>query len=339
MFSLKKFSFFDLGDFGVKFFFVLSGFLITYLLLKERQVKKTISIKNFYVRRILRIWPLYFLLVILGIFIIRESLHMIGYEYTMPYTWYQALPFYLFFAPFMVNILYGHSLLEPLWSIGVEEIFYLFWAPLFKFVRRNVWYILFGVIAIKLVLSLICIEGVAGKIIETLKFEAMAIGGLAAAWLFQLREREVSSFAIFKPAFQIVIYATLASRLFFGNFLSENFHWYNLIAGNSLAAEYLFNFIFIYIILDLSLNRSSLLGKHVNEKLEWLGGLSYGIYMYHMLVLFGVVLVLGKTLNNMSAAVSTLTFYGLTFTITIFISFLSKRLFEDRFLKYRKRFL
>src|ERR1700733_3711907 len=48
------------GDLGVNFFFVLSGFLITYLLLQELKSENRINIPFFYVRRILRIWPLYF---------------------------------------------------------------------------------------------------------------------------------------------------------------------------------------------------------------------------------------------------------------------------------------
>lgn len=57
--NLKEYSFAQNGSLAVDFFFVLSGFLITYLLLRERDNPKTISIKNFYIRRILRIWLLY----------------------------------------------------------------------------------------------------------------------------------------------------------------------------------------------------------------------------------------------------------------------------------------
>ncbi len=48
------------GLLGVNLFFVLSGFLISYLLMEEQRRTNTINIKNFYIRRILRIWPLYF---------------------------------------------------------------------------------------------------------------------------------------------------------------------------------------------------------------------------------------------------------------------------------------
>ena len=58
---------FEIGKLGVHLFFVLSGFLITYLLFTEIDLASKINLKNFYVRRILRIWPLYFLLVFLGL--------------------------------------------------------------------------------------------------------------------------------------------------------------------------------------------------------------------------------------------------------------------------------
>ena len=58
-----------IGKLGVVLFFVLSGFLISYLLFKEKEYTKTISIRKFYIRRILRIWPLYFLIIILSFFV------------------------------------------------------------------------------------------------------------------------------------------------------------------------------------------------------------------------------------------------------------------------------
>ena len=61
---------FHAGGLGVYFFFVLSGFLITYLLLVEKAKTGTVAVKKFYWRRVLRIWPLYYLIVILGFFVI-----------------------------------------------------------------------------------------------------------------------------------------------------------------------------------------------------------------------------------------------------------------------------
>jgi peptidoglycan/LPS O-acetylase OafA/YrhL len=57
----------ELGSFGVTCFFTLSGFLITTLLLQEKKDTDRINFRNFYVRRILRIWPLYFLVLLIGV--------------------------------------------------------------------------------------------------------------------------------------------------------------------------------------------------------------------------------------------------------------------------------
>ena len=61
-----------MGELGVTFFFVLSGFLITYLLLMEKERMGTIAIKQFYMRRVLRIVPLYYLIIFLGLFIFLD---------------------------------------------------------------------------------------------------------------------------------------------------------------------------------------------------------------------------------------------------------------------------
>ena len=61
---------FNLGGLGVYFFFVLSGFLITYLLIHEKEKTGTIKIKAFYIRRLLRIWPLYYFITLLAFFIL-----------------------------------------------------------------------------------------------------------------------------------------------------------------------------------------------------------------------------------------------------------------------------
>ena len=68
--NFEAYSFFRNGMIAVSVFFVLSGFLITYLLLDEIQRTNDVSIKKFYSRRILRIWPLYYLLVFIGLALI-----------------------------------------------------------------------------------------------------------------------------------------------------------------------------------------------------------------------------------------------------------------------------
>ena len=103
---------FDAGILGVRFFFVISGFLITYLLIQERAKDGSISLKNFYVRRALRILPVYFFYLLALGFLTR---------YTQASSaWLANLTFTtdFFGTPFST----GHF-----WSLGVEEQFYLLW--------------------------------------------------------------------------------------------------------------------------------------------------------------------------------------------------------------------
>ena len=100
MFNLKQLSLFNNGGIAVTFFFVLSGFLITYLLLKEQAYTSSISIGKFYTRRVLRIWPLYFLLVIIGTVFIPFILKIVDFNYEMPYDFKNVILYYVFFLPF-----------------------------------------------------------------------------------------------------------------------------------------------------------------------------------------------------------------------------------------------
>lgn len=109
------------GHFGVILFFVLSGFLITYLLLEEKKQTNTISIRKFYFRRVLRIWPLYFFILLLATVVIYSTTGLDD-------NYYEALPYFLLFIPnwaFVINI--GIKYVVVLWSVGAEEQFYLLW--------------------------------------------------------------------------------------------------------------------------------------------------------------------------------------------------------------------
>lgn len=210
----KKDGLFDLCDWGlfrnganaVNFFFVLSGFLITYLLLKEHDQTGTISIKQFYLRRVRRIWPLYFLLIIIGTLLLPLAFGLVGIDYRMPYTLSQTWYYFLFFFPILVLFHYGHHFLEPLWSIGVEEVFYLLWAPLFKYCRRHILAILSCIIILKLAsLTLIwffCAEDNVFTLSDTqLQFRDHGSRCLGCLFPFQCKEQNRNPLA-FPQAFQ-----------------------------------------------------------------------------------------------------------------------------------------
>lgn len=107
------------GSLGVEIFFVLSGFLITKLLLRELATSGDISVKNFYIRRSLRIFPAFYAYMIAVAFIDRVSP---GYYWSaMTYT----INYYVSFHGNQGNTMYH------LWSLAVEEQFYLLWPFIF----------------------------------------------------------------------------------------------------------------------------------------------------------------------------------------------------------------
>tara|TARA_B110001450_G_scaffold50476_1_gene47136 strand:+ start:115 stop:1242 length:1128 start_codon:yes stop_codon:yes gene_type:complete len=338
MFNLKQFSLFNNGGLAVSFFFVLSGFLITYLLLKEKSITNQISIKKFYLRRILRIWPLYYLLVFIGTIVLPAILTYISSDVKIPYSFFDVILYYIFFTPFMVNIFYGHHFLDPLWSIGVEEVFYLIWAPLIKLFKSRSLIVITLIVVLKITIMVLMFlffkNTVLYQVLRYLKFESMAIGALGAYVVFNSK-KEISSFLIFGKPAQIVIFTFVILRL-------TTFKYFLLYGGlmsfffnTPFLSSFILDFIFLWMVLNLSLNKNHIFNFN-NSILNFLGNISYGIYMYHMLVIFLVVLLFSNFLNTISDIYSTLLFYFITTILLLIVSYMSKILFEDKFLKLKK---
>ena len=121
------------GGMGVSFFFVLSGFLITYMLLTEKITTGTIQLRRFYWRRILRIWPLYYAMVAFA-FLTPWLLNLFGLSSSsIGYTpnWLLSLSFLENYQMIATN---DHPNVSPLgvtWSLCIEEHFYLLWGLAF----------------------------------------------------------------------------------------------------------------------------------------------------------------------------------------------------------------
>ncbi len=127
---------------GVRIFFVISGYLITTLLLREHERTETISLRNFYIRRAYRIFPAAFAFIVPVLFLYRGDFH-----------WYNALAALLYCANFDFSRPWylGH-----LWSLGVEEQFYFLWPSVLRKWYRYRVAILLGVLGCSPVYSLAC---------------------------------------------------------------------------------------------------------------------------------------------------------------------------------------
>ncbi len=327
----------QLGVIGVSFFFVLSGFLITYLLLTENEKTKNISVKHFYIRRILRIWPLYYFILVIGFFILPYfsffEVPFFSEHFREDYFW--NLIFYIIIFP---NLAYSIFAAVPLigqsWSIGVEEQFYILW-PLIVKCKKTLSFkflisILIFIVVIKLII-LISFNLSESHLIEYVKkfaamakFENMIIGAIGALII----KNNIIWFLnfIYKPIILLgSIFSIFISIYLFPDELQDGAHVFHA-------------FLFLIIILNVSTNPNSFL-KLENYLFNLLGKISYGIYMYHLIVIFVVIKYLSHiNFLRFTTIWSNLLLYILSIGITIIVAYLSYNFLELRFLKIKNRF-
>jgi peptidoglycan/LPS O-acetylase OafA/YrhL len=327
---------FELGSLGVIFFFVLSGFLITYLLLQEKTVTNTIAVKKFYLRRILRIWPLYYLIVLLG-FLVLPHIHFMDNPYLEKFMDQNFNTNFLLYLLFLPNLAFSIYAAVPhigqTWSIGVEEQFYVIWPLIVKF-SKNVLKALLLVIAILITAKVIVLllyqshpDNSVLKVVKPFlamtKMESMAIGGIGAYYLFRGNQKIkwfFSNIILFLSLISIVLLVYLTPA-----FLQDGMYL-------------VYSVLFLIIILNVSSNPASVI-KLENKLFIILGNISYGIYMYHLMVIALVIngaVYFGMEVNN--SVSSQLIIYSSTIFLTLVVSWLSYTYFEKWFLKLKHKF-
>ncbi|MGC1606324.1 MAG: acyltransferase, partial [Candidatus Acidiferrum sp.] len=120
------------GAFGVSVFFGISGFLITSLLLREQLKYGRISLRDFYIRRSLRIWPLYYAVLALYLVLVLTLQRGTGRDHVF----FHYLPGYLTFTyTWFAGWQASAAIFNFAWSLSVEEQFYMLWAGVLRFLR------------------------------------------------------------------------------------------------------------------------------------------------------------------------------------------------------------
>jgi peptidoglycan/LPS O-acetylase OafA/YrhL len=283
---------------AVDLFFVISGFLITYLLLSERARTGTVAIRAFYIRRGLRILPLYYIALLIG----TAATYLIGSRPLPP----QIFLGYAVMAGQIAFVAYGFvPIIGVLWTISVEEWFYSVWCWVIR--RQALGWISLAIIVLRIALTPLINDSdpLIASVWGTLRFELLAIGALGA-WLL-----------LFCPGLVKIVTNPLcyAGAVLFMGALA----FYDLPVQSYMAA--VIHVVLIYNIFEQPLFLEAPL-------LRWIGERSYSIYIWHQVVMYGWRL-LGVATN----AIVPLTIIG-----TLLVAHVSYQVIETPFLQLKRRF-
>ena len=291
------------GSLGVQLFFVLSGFLITRILLESKDGAN--FFRNFYMRRALRIYPLYYAL--LGFVMFSGVVHQHGVHW-WPYALYVS------------NLFYGHSKqpapLGPVWSLAVEEQFYIVWPFLVAGLsRRNLERVCLATIAGAVCLRLTGVMQLHNTLVQ---LDALAAGGLVACRFDQIaRWRPISRWI----ACLLPLGINLPAGLW--NNLSQTLQ----VAG-SLAL--------LIVLLD---DKAPTSEGFRAAPLRYAGKISYGVYLLHSLI-FATVLRSGMYRAAIAAKSLPLALLcvAIEFALAFLLATLSFYGFESPFLRLKRYF-
>jgi peptidoglycan/LPS O-acetylase OafA/YrhL len=329
-FSISKLHFVNfgqLGSMGVNIFFVLSGFLITYLLLVEKQKSERINFTGFYRRRILRIWPLYFFVLLFGFFIFPRHISWFGLSLSLVLfpnlaSLFRLLP----------------NLIQPVWSIGIEEQFYLVYPHFLRI--KNIKSLL--KILVILLLGLFALNGLLfflpssnGTLLFIrnyfywARYDNLLIGAITAILLFNKGKNKTGFQNILNyistRAGQIIIYFLFCLYLF------------SCLLFNIVMIQQLIGLISAGIIYNICSEDTSIISLN-NKVLIYLGKISYGIYLLNAFVIYMTLFLFTKYIAIENAVIREILIYFSASGLTILFASVSFFYFEKYFLNLKKNY-
>lgn len=304
------------GYLGVDFFFTLSGFLITSILVS----KDGFDLGKFYLRRGLRIIPLYLGIVLISYLIIP---YFLGQKLDLPPIGYVLT--------FTANYFYAHHgdsylfAITILWSISVEMQFYLVWGAVLRFFRPYI-YTLSGVFIIGSILLKYFLYGKCSLYYITSSYiPDFMIGAIGAKLLYN----KVFDMANIHKGVKLLLYLTAAFVFAFTPFLNTFFWW-------KIGGGCVYSLLALGIIIDQS-SSGSLFELGRSKAISYLGKVSYGIYCFQGFILPVYSKLLLPHFTGSAEVVRTFVIPVVLFIITGLAAIFSYRYFESYFLHLKER--
>jgi peptidoglycan/LPS O-acetylase OafA/YrhL len=313
---------------GVDIFFVLSGFLITGILLINREKAEKMDgnstvMKSFFVRRALRIFPIYYL-ALAFIYIIGDYGNTDirnNYLYFFTYT----SNFYFF------NNQSWNGMLSPLWSLSVEEQFYLVWPWLMIYCKkRHQLPIILIFIAIGILFQIIFWNNYFGSILTFSCFDAFGIGALLAYI-------QINKPSVLMDKYKFFLFLGIISMLLISY---QYYTQYYFMTPRTLTSVFI---LWIMIEIILKGSRKSFWPNVVlnNSLLIFMGKISYSLYLFHMIIPYFTGPLLTKLNSFLPASIyihNSNLIHIENFIILIGVSYLSYIYIEMPFLSLKKKF-
>jgi peptidoglycan/LPS O-acetylase OafA/YrhL len=337
----------DTGRIGVNLFFVLSGFLISYLLLVEKDSTGTVSYRSFYIRRILRIWPLYLGYGLILTFLSPYVVEKLGWWNDTDFPMMMLnLVFLVFFAVNFQIAFVGtnRGMFEISWSVCIEEQFYLVWPFLINTFRKKLRALLVVMFSISIVVRIFFVfllplfypAWPAEKVFlmnYVLIFDKLDLfgGGLFAALLYRNRENYKAFFKVaFRPLIQVVV--AITALLYALSIIKPENKWFQLFADHYIC-DILFGYVLLAAIAENSVYRLEY------PLLKTLGRISFGIYLFHTAICQFVLLFFRKFIGHPEwRLVYDLCYPLACLAVTGTVAYISYTYYEMWFLKKKKKF-
>ncbi len=328
----------SLGHFGLQYFFCGSGFLISYMMLLEQDKNKKFKISYFYLRRIFRIWPAYLILVaIVYLFIYNSNyFYLNGMSGEFIADKNNAFFFFALMIPHLSEFFFSTApYLNHTYTIGIEEQFYIIWALLIKYFRNYFFKINLFILILGIFLNLIhyffrnyfhlnnlSFINVIATYFDFSQFTTFALGTLLAFY-YKSNHKSLNYFK--NKWFQLVFYILLVSCVIF------NVH--PIILGNEFLS-----FLMMFILLFASFKETSIFNFSY-PLWEYLGKISYGVYLFHYI---GLVITLKPLIKYFHFDMHNTFYYLISILLCLIVctilGIISYYTIEKFFFKFKNKF-